>query len=141
MNSDEINALIQFGVPKELIPYLGKCVKGIPLSASTGSTPLNVQIPGSAKVFLGFAVVDTVDNDFTIAQISLNLNNEQIIDRMDLSFCTPNQRSLQPNGYVGCLRKMSGKDVMNFEVTTSASRVMQFAVYYCNGMPGKLFPW
>ena len=133
MLAEEMKALKMLGMSPEEIMTCGKCLKGYPFTSNANaSLDIQINIPGNARVLLGFAVVDTIDNDFVNQQYTLNLNNELIVDRVDLAFCTPNQRSLQPFGYVECMRRLTGKDSLVFSVQAIASRTSQLTIYYLN---------
>lgn len=133
MTYPEICALRAMGIDKQDILKLGKSIKGQGIIAQTGTLETDIQVPGTAKVFMGFAVISPTENNNTTIQFSIQLNNETVVDRLDIGFCTPDERSLQPNGYVECTRRLTGKDVLKFIATSTAGLNLQVAFYYMSG--------
>lgn len=133
MHIAEILMLEKLGMDSNQIRSLGKSVKGQGVLAIVGTVDIDIQIPGSAKVFLGFSVVSPSDNNNTRVQFTIKLNNETILDKTDLAMVSPDDRSLQPLGYCELTRRMEGKDVMTLTITSKDALQLQTAFYYLSG--------
>ena len=138
MTYQEICALRSMGIDSKDIMRLGKSIKGQGFTTIQGTVETSIQIPGTAKVFMGYACVSPNENQNTLIQNTLQLNNETIVDRLDIGFSSPDDRSLQPNGYVEVTRRLTGKDVLKMTTTATAAFVLQFAFYYMSGF-GEMF--
>jgi hypothetical protein len=123
----------QFGATVEQVRSFikqQKRVKGYTFDVDTGTTREDLQISGTARMFLGLAIL--IDPTIAVGgeptSISLTINNEIIIDELPPEFLSPD---FCDDEYYFIPRPLSGTDeiFMNIINPTFAQR-LRVAVYY-----------
>ncbi len=110
-----------------------KRVKGYIISTATGETITNLELSGTAKLFLGFALqplVQSVVNDVGTSpnEFQLTINNEIIIDRVHPVFFGADYMDSE---YYQILRPLSGQDTITSRINnTQAATTMGLTIYY-----------
>jgi hypothetical protein len=111
-----------------------KRIKGYTFAAGVGTSQLNLDLSGNARIFLGLAVVGTINNGIVenferITSIQLQINNEIVIDQLNPNFLT---NYFNNNEYYYLPRPLSGTDeiIMKFTNTGGATENINIVVYY-----------
>jgi hypothetical protein len=115
-----------------------KRLKGFSFTVPTGSSSFNIDLSGTAKIFLGIAAYSR-DKDGTsttdccqpfqqIETVQLTINNEIVIDQLDPNFVS---FALQDNEYYYLPRPLNGTDTITFNFTNpGAAENFKLVVYY-----------
>lgn len=110
-----------------------KRIKGFIITTATGETITNLELSGTAKLFLGFALqplVQSVVNDVGTSpnEFQLTINNEIIIDRVHPVFFGADYMDSE---YYQIIRPLSGQDTITSRINnTQASTTMGLTIYY-----------
>jgi len=102
--------------------------KGFVFGISNGSNSFDIDLSGTARVFLGFALtaVDPVLAD-TPRDVTITINNEIVIDRVPPNFFS---EAFMDDEYFYFPRPLSGQDTIVFDVTGVADFELLAIVYY-----------
>jgi len=134
----------QFGkIPIEQIRSLikrQKRIKGYSFIAPAGNSQFNLDLTGTAKIFLGIALFqkDAVEEDlrpecctqfYEINTVQLQINNEIVIDQVNPNFLT---NFFNNNEYYYLPRPLSGTDeiIIKFNNSGAAVEGVEVVVYY-----------
>lgn len=117
-----------------------KRLKGFSHTAPIGTSTLNIDLSGTARILLGIALfgntrsggspLSTTWGSFTeIDTIQFTVNNEIVIDQLDPNFLTPQYNN---NEYYYLPRPLSGTDqiTMNFINAGANAEIVKIVVYY-----------
>jgi hypothetical protein len=116
-----------------------KRIKGYSHTAPTGNSQINLDLTGTARIFLGiafFGVATDPAGDFAnwsvfteIETIQLQINNEIVIDQLDPNFLT---QQFNNNEYYYLPRPLSGTDeiTVKFNNTGTNIETVKIVVYY-----------
>jgi hypothetical protein len=110
-----------------------KRIKGFIITTATGETITNLELSGTAKLFLGFALqplVQSVVDDVGTSpnEFQLTINNEIIIDRVHPVFFGADYMDSE---YYQIIRPLSGQDTITSRINnTQASTTMGLTIYY-----------
>lgn len=110
-----------------------KRIKGFQIAVATGETITNIELSGTARVFIGFALQPIVkatldDIDDYPQGFSLTINNEIIIDRVNPIFFG---KDYTDEEYYQLIRPLSGQDTISTKFNnTNAATNFAFTVYY-----------
>jgi hypothetical protein len=106
-----------------------KRAKGFNFSLETGSSDFNLDLSGTARIFLGFALLfdeDVITNQ--PEQFDFIINNEIIIDQTQPSFFSPD---FMDDEYYYFPRPLSGTDELTVKFSNSAGeQTVRMIVYY-----------
>jgi len=152
MNSKNFGEELSIGNPQFMGSKLGlnveqvrsfikrqKRLKGFTFNVPTGSSSFNIELSGTAKIFLGIAMYARPDREATvpyeccttfsqIETMQLTVNNEIVIDQLDPNFLS---FGLQDNEYYYLPRPLSGTDTITFNfVNPGTTEVARLVVYY-----------
>jgi hypothetical protein len=134
MTHQEAAALQNMGLTPREIARLKKAIKGfyIVCTVQPGNIA-SISLPGTAKYLMGIKTVNRTTASANLSAFDVVLNNEKIIDQMNCAFSeTTYGGTSTSDGYVDCWRVLTGKDVLNITVNTSAggADTIYFAAYY-----------
>lgn len=115
-----------------------KRLKGFSHNAPIGTSTLNIDLSGTARIFLGIALFGiskdaTLNGTFgsfvNVNDIQFTINNEIVLDQLSPNFLTP---QFNNNEYYYIPRPLSGTDTitMNFNNTGLATEVVKVVIYY-----------
>lgn len=110
-----------------------KRIKGFTISTATGETITNLELSGTARVFIGFSLqplVQTVLADVGLYpnEFQLTINNEIIIDRVHPIFFG---KDYMDSEYYQLVRPLSGQDTITTRINnTQAATTMGLTIYY-----------
>jgi hypothetical protein len=117
-----------------------KRIKGYSHTAPVGNSQINLDLTGTARIFLGIAFFGKANavappafanwTVFTeIETVQLQINNEIVIDQLDPNFLTP---QFNNNEYYYLPRPLSGTDeiTVKFNNTGIAIENLKIVVYY-----------
>jgi hypothetical protein len=110
-----------------------KRIKGYLITAGTGETVTNLELSGTARIFVGFALqplVQSVVNDVGAYpnEFQLTINNEIIIDRVHPIFFGADYMDSE---YYQIIRPLSGQDTITSRINnTQASTTIGLTIYY-----------
>jgi len=113
-----------------------KRIKGFSFTVPTGSSSFNIDLSGTAKIFLGIAAyakntevkTECCTTFLNIETVQLTINNEIVIDQLDPNFLS---FGLQDNEYYYLPRPLSGSDTITFNFTNrGAAENFKLVVYY-----------
>jgi len=102
--------------------------KGFLFGLSNGSNNEDIQLSGTARVFLGFSL-DQVDVAAANAatQFTITINNEIVIDSVHPVFFSS---AFMDDEYYFFPRPLSGQDTITIDIESPADENMQMIVYY-----------
>jgi hypothetical protein len=152
MNSKNFGEELSIGNPQFMGSKLGlnveqvrsfikrqKRLKGFVFNVPTGSSSFNIELSGTAKIFLGIAMYARPNREGTvqfecctpfsqIETMQLTINNEIVIDQLDPNFVS---FALQDNEYYYLPRPLSGTDTITFNfVNPGTTEVARLVIYY-----------
>jgi hypothetical protein len=152
MNSKNFGEELSIGNPQFMGSKLGlnveqvrsfikrqKRLKGFSFNVPTGSSSFNIELSGTAKIFLGLAMyarpTGSEGNTFEccapftqIETMQLTINNEIVIDQLDPNFVS---FALQDNEYYYLPRPLSGTDTITFNfVNPGVTEIARLVIYY-----------
>jgi len=117
-----------------------KRVKGFSFSAPVGNSSFNIQLSGTARLWLGWVMFGLDESDepetklccttFTqISQVQLMINNEIVVDQLDPNFMA---FGLMDEEYYFIPRPLSGTDEITVKFTNTGinTETCRLAVYY-----------
>lgn len=110
-----------------------KRIKGFSISVPTGGSTTNLELSGTARLFVGFAIQPLVkatfdDLDDYPNEVQLTINNEIIIDKTHPIFFGPDYMTEE---YYQLIRPLSGQDTLTLVFgNTAAATTMGLVVYY-----------
>lgn len=117
-----------------------KRIKGFSHTAPIGTSTLNIDLSGTARILLGIALFgntgtgtsslsNTWGSFVEIDTVQFTVNNEIVIDQLCPNFLTPQYNN---NEYYYLPRPLSGTDqiTMNFINTGTATEVVKIVIYY-----------
>lgn len=134
MTHQENAALRDVGLSAVQVARSKKALKGFSVNSSAGTTvTASIPLPGTAKYLLGIKTVNRTTASSTLNSFDAVLNNEKIIDNISCGFTETTYGANGNNeGYLECFRSLTGKDVLNINVTALAggSDTIYFIVYY-----------
>jgi len=112
-----------------------KRLKGFTFTVPTGSSSFNIDLSGTAKIFLGIAAYSRDREAVTCCQpfqqietMQLTINNEIVIDQLDPNFVS---FALQDNEYYYLPRPLNGTDTITFNfINPGAAENFRLVVYY-----------
>jgi hypothetical protein len=117
-----------------------KRIKGYSHIAPVGNSQINLDLTGTARIFLGIAFFGktkpvappgvTTWTVFTeIETLQLQINNEIVVDQLDPNFLTP---QFNNNEYYYLPRPLSGTDeiTVKFNNTGTTTEAIKIVVYY-----------
>jgi hypothetical protein len=117
-----------------------KRIKGYSHIAPVGNSQINLDLTGTARIFLGIAffgeakaVAPPAFANWTIfteiETLQLQINNEIVIDQLDPNFLTP---QFNNNEYYYLPRPLSGTDeiTVKFNNTGTTTEAIKIVVYY-----------
>ena len=115
-----------------------KRLKGFSHTAPIGTSTLNIDLSGTARILLGIALygssaTNTLSGSWgsfvQVDSIQFTVNNEIVLDQLDPNFLTP---QFNNNEYYYLPRPLSGTDqlTLNFTNTGIASEVVKIVIYY-----------
>ena len=130
MTFAEIKMLESLGVPKNIIQKLSINYQGAEQAAVIGTTAIDIQLSGTSRILLGIKVHS--DFDPGVMQMTLSLNTEKIMDTVPVSLVdVDNLRN--DLGYFPMYRRLTGRDTMHIEVTSSAATPFDITLVYLVG--------
>ena len=110
-----------------------KRIKGYSLSTPTGRTTFNLELSGTARIFIGFSLQPIVqatatDIDNFPNEVQQTINNEIIIDRAHPVFFG---QGYTDEEYYQLIRPLSGQDTITLVLNnTAAATTMGLVIYY-----------
>lgn len=110
-------------------------VKGYAYSVTTGTTTNNIQLSGTARIFLGLALIPRnpgnpiqTEGFQRIATVTLKINNEIIIQDVDPNFLSA---MFNTDEYYYLPRPLSGTDEITISFTNpGATELANLIIYY-----------
>ena len=109
---------------RKFIQMQPRCT-GVPFNATAGNFVVgNIQLPGDARLFLGLIFTTPVTP--ATDTFTMTLNNNKIIDNGSIELHSITNGYSITTQYFEYLQPLTGKDIFNFQLNTSA------------GMPGIL---
>ena len=140
-NIDEVKQLIrtpqfpgqQKGASIEQVRSLikrQKRAKGYTQAVPTGTTTFNLDLSGTARIFLGFAILleDGLSLVAQPSQFNVTINNEIVIDQVQPSFFSPD---FMDEEYYFFPRPLSGTDDITVTYVNAApAQTVRLIVYY-----------
>lgn len=132
MTYKELQALRALGYPDAKLRALAKSYKGQSVTVTTGDTTSSPQVPGTAKVLLGFSVYadDGTLNNPGQLQVSIVLNNETIYDRVGYGTICNTFQGSGSDQYTECMRTLTGKDVLQVIFTSLSGGTVDYTLIY-----------
>jgi hypothetical protein len=138
MTHQENQNLRDMGLTPVQIARTKKALKGFSINSTSGTTVTqSIPLPGTAKYLLGIKTFNkTANSAAPLTQLNsfdLILNNEKIIDNINCGFTETFFGGNGDNeGYVEVFRVLTGKDVLNINLTAAAGGADQvnFIVFY-----------
>jgi len=102
--------------PEEVQDYIKRqkrCL-GKSFTLVTGTNDdLSIQLPGTAYMLLGWAILPREEAGVTLGDVSVRLNNEIMVDKVDFSFFGPD---FTDEEYYFIPRPLSGQDSFSFNI-------------------------
>ncbi len=123
----------QFGAKIEEVRKMikqQKRVKGFKFDVPNGSDSFNIQLSGTARIFLGFALLvdDPTDPASVPNHFTLTINNEIIIEDVNTYFFT---NYLMDDEYYFIPRPLSGTDQIKVDIQNDFfAQPLSMIVYY-----------
>lgn len=133
MTHQESAALKDLGLTPVQVARLKKALKGFSIISTNGTTvSQSIPLPGTAKYLLGIKTVNTTTASAIKNTFDVVLNNEKIIDNINCGFTEATYGANGNNeGYLETTRVLTGKDVLNINLTTTTGAdTIYFIVYY-----------
>lgn len=105
-----------------------KRAKGYSQSVDSGNTEFNLDLSGTARIFLGFAILLEGDLSTQPEQFEFVINNEIIIDQTHPAFFSPD---FMDDEYYYFPRPLSGTDELTVKyINPNAAQTVRLLVYY-----------
>lgn len=107
-----------------------KRAKGYIFTVPDGSSSFNLDLSGTARIFLGFSLLfqDNTDPNAIPEQFNFVINNEIVIDQTNGLFFSP---EFMDDEYYFFPRPLSGTDELQVQfVNSNGSQTVQMIVYY-----------
>jgi len=104
-----------------------KRARGFAFDVPVGTTPFNIQISGTARIFLGFAFIQA-DPDFADqATCTLTINNEVVIETTFMSFFN---NTFTDEEYYSFPRPLDGTDSVTLQIVAPTAQQIRMIIYY-----------
>ena len=101
--------------------------RGFAFDVPVGTTPFNIDISGTARIFLGFAFIQA-DEDFADqATMTFLINNEVVIEDVFMSFFS---NEFTDEEYYSFPRPLSGTDSVTLRITAPTAQQVRMIIYY-----------
>ena len=106
-----------------------KRAKGFIFSVATGSNEFNLNLAGTARIFLGFSLVmDSADVTAQPEQFDFIINNEIVIDQTPPVFFSPD---FMDDEYYYFPRPLSGTDELTVKIQNAqGAQTVRMLIYY-----------
>jgi len=105
-----------------------KRAKGFRFGIAAGSNEFDIQLSGTARVFLGFSLLfDEADPLIVPDDINITINNEIVIDQVPPGFFNP---AFMDDEYYFFPRPLSGQDTITLNVNGTGDIDLLVIVYY-----------
>jgi len=106
-----------------------KRARGFQFGISTGVNKNTIELSGTARIFLGFSIFFSPDEDFGTLpdKVTFTINNEIVIQDVNPNFFTPD---FMDDEYYSFPRPLSGTDTIELETEGNADVDLFLIVYY-----------
>jgi len=103
--------------------------KGFNFSLSSGTQVNPIDLSGTARIFLGFAILLQPEITFAnrVETITLTINNEIIIQNVDPEFFSPD---FMDDEYYFFPRPLSGTDTIDLSTSALSDQALRIIAYY-----------
>jgi len=103
--------------------------RGFNFNLASGSQPNNIELSGTARIFLGFSLLLQPDVIFAdrITGVTFTVNNEIVIQDVDPEFFSP---EFMDDEYYFFPRPLSGSDTLNLQTEALADQALRMIAYY-----------